>query len=62
MITALGEYVPEQQLTPEVEALLEAVTGKRPASPQDALEQARAIGEFFAEMVEPLLSLTLRRR
>ena len=59
LITALGEYVPEQQLTPEVEALLEAVTGKRPASPQDALEQARAIGEFFAEMVEPLLSLTL---
>ena len=59
LITALGEYVPEQHLTPEVEALLEAVTGERPASPQVALEQARAIGEFFAEMVEPLLSLTL---
>ena len=59
LITALGEYVPEQHLTPEVEALLEAVTGERPASPRVALEQARAIGEFFAEMVEPLLSLTL---
>ena len=59
LITALGEYVPEQQLTPEVEALLEAVTGTRPASPDDALEQARAIAQFFAEMVEPLLSLTL---
>jgi acetylornithine deacetylase/succinyl-diaminopimelate desuccinylase-like protein len=59
LITALGDYVPEQQLTPEVEALLEAVTGERPTSPQEALEQARAIGEFFAEMVEPLLSLTL---
>ncbi len=59
LITALGEYLPEQHLTPEVEALLEAVTGQRPASPQVALEQARAIGEFFAEMVEPLLSLTL---
>jgi acetylornithine deacetylase/succinyl-diaminopimelate desuccinylase-like protein len=59
LIIALGEYVPEQRLTPEVEALLEAVTGERPASPQVALEQARAIGEFFAEMVEPLLSLTL---
>jgi acetylornithine deacetylase/succinyl-diaminopimelate desuccinylase-like protein len=59
LITALGEYVPEQHLTPEVEALLEAVTGERPASPQAALGQARAIGEFFAEMVEPLLSLTL---
>jgi acetylornithine deacetylase/succinyl-diaminopimelate desuccinylase-like protein len=59
LITALGEFVPERQLTPEVEALLQTITGERPASPQDALEQARAIGEFFAEMVEPLLSLTL---
>jgi acetylornithine deacetylase/succinyl-diaminopimelate desuccinylase-like protein len=59
LITALGEYVPEQQLTPEVEALIQAVTGERPSSPQGALEQARAIGEFFAEMVEPLLALTL---
>jgi acetylornithine deacetylase/succinyl-diaminopimelate desuccinylase-like protein len=59
LITALGEYVPEQHLTPEVEALLEAVTGERPASPEEALERARGIGEFFAEMVEPLLSLTL---
>jgi acetylornithine deacetylase/succinyl-diaminopimelate desuccinylase-like protein len=59
LITALGEYVPEQRLTPEVESLLEAVTGDRPASPAEALERAREIGEFFAEMVEPLLSLTL---
>ena len=59
LITALGEYVPEQRLTPEVEALLEAVTGERPASPAEALARAREIGEFFAEMVEPLLSLTL---
>ncbi|MGZ4407276.1 MAG: M20/M25/M40 family metallo-hydrolase [Gaiellaceae bacterium] len=59
LITALGEYVPEQHLTPEVEALLEAVTGERPASPEEALERAQEIGEFFAEMVEPLLSLTL---
>jgi acetylornithine deacetylase/succinyl-diaminopimelate desuccinylase-like protein len=59
LITALGEYVPEQSLTPEVEALLEAVTGARPASPHEALERAREIGEFFAEMVEPLLSMTL---
>jgi len=59
LITALGEYVPEQRLTPEVEALLEAVTGDRPSSPAEALERAREIGEFFAEIVEPLLSLTL---
>jgi acetylornithine deacetylase/succinyl-diaminopimelate desuccinylase-like protein len=59
LITALGEYVPEQQLIPEVEALLQAVTGERPTTPHDALERARAVGEFFAEMVEPLLSMTL---
>ncbi len=59
LITALGEYEPERKLTPEVEALLEAVTGERPRSPEDALDRARAIGKFFAEMVEPLLALTL---
>src|SRR3989449_6852134 len=59
LITALGEYVPEQRLTPEVAALLETVTGGRPPSPQDAPQRAPEVGEFFAEMVEPLLSLTL---
>jgi acetylornithine deacetylase/succinyl-diaminopimelate desuccinylase-like protein len=59
LITALGEYVPEQQLIPEVEALLEAVIGVTPTTPQEALERARSVGDFFAEMVEPLLSMTL---
>jgi acetylornithine deacetylase/succinyl-diaminopimelate desuccinylase-like protein len=58
LITKLGEYVPEQQLTPEVSALLEAVTGAAPTSPQDAIARAEEIGDFFAAMVEPLLSLT----
>src|SRR6266516_3560940 len=57
MITKLGEYVPDRQLTPEVTALLETVTGAAPDSPQDALARAKAIGSFFAAMVEPLLSL-----
>jgi acetylornithine deacetylase/succinyl-diaminopimelate desuccinylase-like protein len=59
LITALGDYTPEQQLIPEVEAGLEAVTGRRPASPEEALADARAIGEFFAELLEPLLAMTL---
>ena len=59
LITKLGEYEPDQQLIPEVEALIEAVTGQRPATPQEALERARSVGGFFADMVEPLLSLTL---
>jgi acetylornithine deacetylase/succinyl-diaminopimelate desuccinylase-like protein len=59
LITALGDYVPEQKLTPEVEGLLETVTGEKPTSPQDALDRARAIDESLGEMVEPLLSMTL---
>src|SRR5512132_850043 len=59
MIQALGAYRPEQRLIPEVEALLETVTGERPASPGEALERARAVAPLLAEMVEPLLSMTL---
>lgn len=59
LITALGEYEPERKLTPEVVALLEAVTGERPTSPDEVLERARGIGQTFGEMVEPLLSMTL---
>jgi len=59
LITALGEYRPERQLTPEVVALLETVTGETPLTPERALEQADAIGQTFGEIVEPLLSMTL---
>jgi acetylornithine deacetylase/succinyl-diaminopimelate desuccinylase-like protein len=59
MIEALGTYKPERQLIPEVEALLETVTGVRPTSPDEVLERARAVAPLLAEMVEPLLSLTL---
>jgi acetylornithine deacetylase/succinyl-diaminopimelate desuccinylase-like protein len=59
LISALGAYQPEQELIPEVEALLETVTGERPTSPADALARARAVAPLLAEMVEPLLSMTL---
>ncbi len=59
MITALGTYTPQKRLTPEVEALLETVTGERPTSADAVLEQARAVSPLLAEMVEPLLSMTL---
>ena len=59
MITALGTYKAERQLIPEVESLLETVTGERPASPDEALERARAVAPLLGEIVEPLLSLTL---
>jgi len=59
MITALGTYTPQKRLTPEVEALLETVTGERPTSADEVLERARAVAPLLAEMVEPLLSMTL---
>ena len=59
LISALGAYEPEQQLIPEVAALIETVTGERPASPADVLERARTVAPLLAEMVEPLLSMTL---
>ena len=59
LITALGTYEPEKRLTPEVESLIETVTGERPASPDEVLERARAVAPLLAEMVEPLLSMTL---
>src|SRR5438067_428773 len=59
MITALGTYKPEQRLIPEIEALLETVTGERPTSPEGVLERARAFSPLLGEMVEPLLSMTL---
>jgi acetylornithine deacetylase/succinyl-diaminopimelate desuccinylase-like protein len=59
LIQTLGAYEPEQQLIPEVEALLETVTGVRPTSPAQVLEQARGVAPLLAEMVEPLLSMTV---
>src|SRR5205085_4300560 len=58
LIQALGAYEPEQRLIPEVEALLETVTGARPQSPGEALERARGLAPLLAELGEPLLSMT----
>jgi acetylornithine deacetylase/succinyl-diaminopimelate desuccinylase-like protein len=59
LITALGSYRPQRQLIPEVTALIETVAGESPASPDEVLERARAVAPLLAEMVEPLLSMTL---
>lgn len=58
-ITALGTHVPDKRLTPEVDALIETVTGEKPTSPEQIIEAARAVSPLLAEMVEPLLSMTL---
>jgi acetylornithine deacetylase/succinyl-diaminopimelate desuccinylase-like protein len=59
LIEALGSYRPERSLEPEVVALVEAATGTRPASAEEALERARAASPVLGELVEPLFSMTL---
>jgi acetylornithine deacetylase/succinyl-diaminopimelate desuccinylase-like protein len=58
LITRLGEFSPEPRLLPETEGFLAAIAdGVPPAG--EALAVARAIDPVAAEMVEPLLGLTV---
>jgi acetylornithine deacetylase/succinyl-diaminopimelate desuccinylase-like protein len=57
-IEALARITPDPVLIPEVRRLLELVLGELP-SPAEALERARRLHPLLAELVEPLLSLTL---
>jgi acetylornithine deacetylase/succinyl-diaminopimelate desuccinylase-like protein len=59
LIERLAAYRPERTLGPETAALLHALTGEEPLGVEDALDRARAIHPLAAELVEPLLSLTL---
>ena len=58
LIEKLGAYKPERRLIPEVEAMLRTVTGRSPASADEALELASAVGSPLGELVEPLISPT----
>jgi acetylornithine deacetylase/succinyl-diaminopimelate desuccinylase-like protein len=58
LITRLGEFAPEPRLIPETEAFLAALLDRVPA-PGDALAVAREVDPVAAEMVEPLLALTV---
>jgi acetylornithine deacetylase/succinyl-diaminopimelate desuccinylase-like protein len=58
LIEKLAAYRPELQLGPETSALVEAIAG-RPLEAAAALELARELDPAAAEMLEPLLSLTL---
>lgn len=58
LVEALGRYRPPRQMIPEVHRFLELVLGEAP--PADAaLDRARELHPLAAELVEPLLSLTL---
>jgi acetylornithine deacetylase/succinyl-diaminopimelate desuccinylase-like protein len=58
LITRLGEFAPEPRLIPETEAFLAALVDRVP-SPGDALAVAREVDPAAAEMVEPLLAITV---
>jgi acetylornithine deacetylase/succinyl-diaminopimelate desuccinylase-like protein len=58
LIERLAAYEPELRLGPETEAMIMAVAGQ-PLQPAEALELARGADEAAAELLEPLLSLTL---
>ena len=58
MIEKLAAYRPEQRLGPETEALVRALAGQ-PLPAGEALALAREIDPVAADMLEPLLSLTL---
>jgi acetylornithine deacetylase/succinyl-diaminopimelate desuccinylase-like protein len=57
-IQRLGEFAPEPRLTPETEGFLAAIADRVPPAGA-ALATARAIDPVAAEMVEPLLGLTV---
>jgi len=58
LIEKLAAYRPELQLGPETTVLVEAIAG-RPLEAAEALELARELDPAAAELLEPLLSLTL---
>jgi acetylornithine deacetylase/succinyl-diaminopimelate desuccinylase-like protein len=58
LVEALGGYVEEPELGPEVEAFLRAVCGEVPSA-REAVSAARAVHPLAGDIVEPLLGTTL---
>ena len=58
LIERLAAYRPEPQLVPETAALVQGVLGEQLEAAQ-VLQLAREVDPYAAELVEPLLSLTL---
>ena len=58
LIERLAAYRPEQRLGPETEALVWAVAGQ-PLAADEALKLAKEVEPDAAELLEPLLSLTV---
>ncbi|HEX7525845.1 MAG TPA: M20/M25/M40 family metallo-hydrolase, partial [Gaiellaceae bacterium] len=57
-VARLGDFAVEPQLIPEVEGFLQTLLGWVPPA-ADALAAARAVSPLAAELIEPLLGLTV---
>ena len=58
LIEALGAFRPEPRLMPEVAGMLRAL-GQDPPPPDVVLDRIRSLGGEIAELLEPLLGLTV---
>ena len=59
LIERLVRLAPEPQLGPETTALLAAIDGGDPPRAEDARARARAVHPLAAELIEPLLAMTV---
>ncbi|HVU77222.1 MAG TPA: M20/M25/M40 family metallo-hydrolase [Gaiellaceae bacterium] len=58
LVSELGVFEMEPTLIPEVEAFLDTVLGATPPA-RDALGEARKVSPLAAELIEPLLAMTV---
>jgi acetylornithine deacetylase/succinyl-diaminopimelate desuccinylase-like protein len=58
LVEALGGHRPSPELIPEVQRFLELILGELPR-PEDALDRVRRAHPLAAELIEPLLGLTM---
>jgi len=58
LLARLGQFGVEPQLIPEVAGFLDAVLGSAPPA-TEALDAARAVSPLAAELIEPLLGMTV---
>jgi len=58
LVERLGQFTVEPQIIPEVDGFLNAVLGRAPSATQ-ALAEARKVSPVAAELIEPLLAMTV---
>jgi acetylornithine deacetylase/succinyl-diaminopimelate desuccinylase-like protein len=59
LVERLGAFAVEPQLGPETEAFLATILGDGVPPPREALERARSVAPLAAELLEPLLGMTV---